>query len=65
MTRKGWLCMNPLREILVSASGVSIPLGHPREIIATLGVFKSKKAAQKIFGTDAVLVGVEIPDKKP
>ena len=53
---KGWLCLNLVQ---LTVQGYPAPL--PADMLAVLAVYRTKKAARKACGQDAVLVEVFIP----
>ena len=57
---KAWLCMNPPKMTLF---GVEMAL--PDDTVAMLSVYRTKTAARKVHGSDAVLMEVVVtPQKK-
>jgi hypothetical protein len=53
---KGWLCMTPVHfEVM----GLKTRL--PKNCLALLAVYKTKKAAREIAGPRAVLLPVDVP----
>ena len=56
---KAWLCLNPLIMSIQTLDGKVLKLDLPEEALAILGVFRTKKAARKVFGRKAILLSVE------
>ena len=54
---KAWLCMNPVDSVVFGCT-----CALPKDTVAMLAVYRTKGAARKVCGQDAVLVEVMIPE---
>lgn len=67
---KGYLCLNQgkmqvtIGRDAMTGEEIKLFLSMPKDCLAMLAVFRTKKAAREVHGPKAQLMEVDVPDKK-